>query len=198
MKAALEKMPPGSPSYDKVKATIEKIEIGCKDIEEDSFGYLKNGALDIVGESGLKNPLLDSLTAFTEKKIEPHRIYRRKIDKANAERKKLEAAAQNLENQKTFVLDLLNRKLKSCSVEEQQKTKEILAKMLAEDEESKVGFKLTLIGRDNNFIQSESTSNPYKRNFERKCESIDQSIEVTKEFIKKYSPQDDLSHDELD
>ena len=194
MKAALEKMPPGSPSYDKVKATIEKIEIGCKDIEEDSFGYLKNGALDIVGGSDLKNPLLDSLTAFTEKKIEPQQ----KIDKAKKERKKLEAAAQNLENQKTFVLDLLNRKLKSCSVEEQQKTKEILAKMLAEDEESKVGFKLTLIGRDNNFIQSESTSNPSKRDFERRCESTDQAIEVTKEFIKKYSPQDDLSHDELD
>ena len=146
MKAALEKMPPGSPSYDKVKATIEKIEIGCKDIEEDSFGYLKNGALDIVGGSGLKNPLLDSLTAFTEKKIEPQQktLAHNKIDRAKT-REKLEAAAQNLENQKTFVLDLLNRKLKSCSVEEQQKTKEILAKMLAEDEQSKVGSKLTLI-----------------------------------------------------
>ena len=65
----------------------------------------------------------------------------------------MEAAAQNLENQKTFLLDLLNSKLKSCSIEEQQKTKGILAKMLAEDEESKVGFKLTLIRCDNQPIR---------------------------------------------
>merc|ERR1719259_319779 len=68
MNAALEKMPPGSPCYEKVKATIEKIEFACKEVEENSFGYLKNGALDDVVGSDLKKSLLDKLTAFTEKK----------------------------------------------------------------------------------------------------------------------------------
>ena len=157
MKAALEKMPPGSPSYEKVKATIEKIELACKEIEENSFGYLKNGALDDVGGSDLKKPLLDKLTAFTEKKTPSQQ----KIKKADS--KNMEAAAQNLENQKTFLLDLLNSKLKSCSIEEQQKTKGILAKMLAEDEESKVGFKLTLIRCDNQPIKV--NFKPFKEKF---------------------------------
>ena len=149
MKAALEKMPPGSPCYEKVKATIEKIEFACKEIEENSFGYLKNGALDDVGGSDLKKTLLDNLMAFTDQKTQPQQ----KIEKTKADHKNMQAAAQKLENQKTFLLDLLNSKLESCSIEEQQKTKGILAKMLAEDEESKVGFKLTLIRCDNQPIR---------------------------------------------
>ena len=100
MKAALEKMPPGSPSYEKAKATIEKIEFACKEIEENSFGYLKNGALDDIVGSDLKTLLLDQLTAFTEEKTPSQQ----KIEKADS--KNMEAAAKNLENQKTFLLDL--------------------------------------------------------------------------------------------
>ena len=157
MNAALEKMPPGSPCFEKVKATIEKIELACKEVEENCFGYLKNGALDDVGGSDLKKLLLDKLTAFTEKKTPSQQ----KIEKTKAE--SMQAAAQNLENQKNFLLDLLNSKLESCSIEEQQKTKEILAKMLAEDEESKVGFKLTLIRCDNQPIKV--NFKPFKEKF---------------------------------
>ena len=72
------------------------------------------------------------------------------IDKGNADRKQKEAALQTLENQKNFLVDLINKKLESASIEEHEaleKTglKEIFAKMIAEDDKSKVGFKLTLI-----------------------------------------------------
>ena len=75
---------------------------------------------------------------------------KQKFEKANADRKQMEAASQKLENQKTFLLDLINKKLESASIEEHEaleKTglKEIFAKMMAEDDKSKVGFKLALI-----------------------------------------------------
>ena len=54
----------------------------------------------------------------------------------------MEAAAQNLERQKKFVLNLIYNKMQSCSTEEQQQTKELLDKMLAEDEKSKVSFQI--------------------------------------------------------
>ena len=66
MKANLAKVPPGSPIYDKIKAIIEKVEIACKEIEENSFGFINNGALENAGWSDLKNPLVDALTSFTE------------------------------------------------------------------------------------------------------------------------------------
>ena len=66
MKVNLAKVPPGSPIYDKIKAIIEKIEFACKEVEENSFGYLKNGPLENTGCSGLRKPMLDSLTSFTE------------------------------------------------------------------------------------------------------------------------------------
>ena len=80
------------------------------------------------------------------------------IDKGNADRKQMEAAYQKSENQKTFLFDLLNGMLESASIEEHEaleKTglKEILAKMIAEDDTSKVGFKLTLIRRDGHPIR---------------------------------------------
>ena len=64
------------------------------------------------------------------------------ITKANEKRKRLEADYQNLEHQKKFVLDLLHDKLKSCSIQEQQQTREALEKMIAEDEKSKVSFQI--------------------------------------------------------
>ena len=72
------------------------------------------------------------------------------IDKGNADRKQKEAALQTLENQKNFLVDLINKKLESASIEDHEaleKTglKEILGKLIAEDDKSKVGFKLTLI-----------------------------------------------------
>ena len=62
--------------------------------------------------------------------------------KAKEERKRLEAASENLENQKKFVLDLIHDKLKSCSIQEQQQTREAVEKMIADDEKSKVGFQI--------------------------------------------------------
>ena len=67
---------------------------------------------------------------------------KQKIAKANEKRKRLEAASQNLEHQKKFVLDLLHDKLQSCSIQEQQQTREALEKMIAGDEKSKVGFQI--------------------------------------------------------
>ena len=80
------------------------------------------------------------------------------IDKGNADRKQKEAALQTLENQKNFLVDLINKKLESASIEDHEaleKTglKEILGKLIAEDDKSKVGFKLTLIRRDGHPIR---------------------------------------------
>ena len=80
------------------------------------------------------------------------------IDKGNADRQQKEAALQTSENQKNFLVDLINKKLESASIEDHEaleKTglKEILGKLIAEDDKSKVGFKLTLIRRDGHPIR---------------------------------------------
>ena len=170
MKAILEKLPPGSPILEKINAAIQKVEFACNELEENSFGYLKNGALDNVGASTLKEPMLNALTAYTEKNESSiGREAAAFIEKQEQHRTKMEAAAQNSENQKTFLVDLINSKWESCSIEEQQKiqtelnVKGTLAKMLAEDEESKVGFKLTLIRCDNQPIRV--NFKPFKEEF---------------------------------
>ena len=66
MKKFLEKSPTGSPMYNKIVSTIDKIELACKEMEEDSFGFLRGGLFDELGASSLKNSILNHLTAFTE------------------------------------------------------------------------------------------------------------------------------------
>ena len=83
---------------------------------------------------------------FKVKKPDQEQIeMKQKIAKANEKRKRLEAASQNLEHQKKFVLDLLHDKLQSCCIQEQQQTREALEKMIAEDEKSNVGFQIDAI-----------------------------------------------------
>ena len=62
----LEKSPPGSLAYNKIVSSIEKMEFACKELEEDSFGFLRGGLFDELGASSLKNSILNHLTAFTE------------------------------------------------------------------------------------------------------------------------------------
>ena len=67
----LEKSPPGSLAYNKIVSSIEKMEFACKELEEDSFGFLRGGLIDDLGASSLdafsiKNSILDYLTALTE------------------------------------------------------------------------------------------------------------------------------------
>ena len=67
MKQILETVDTESYCYKKVKLTIKKIELACKQFEEDSFGFMRGGAMDDAGMPfSLQKSILDNLIAFTE------------------------------------------------------------------------------------------------------------------------------------
>ena len=69
MKQMLETVETENYCYNKLKLTIQKIELACKQFEEDSFGFMRGGAMDDAGMPfSLQKSMLDNLIAFTEGK----------------------------------------------------------------------------------------------------------------------------------